>query len=108
MEMTATVPFCDERSTILHSHKLVKPYYIIVYAAIFSSFSPILLSTFSVLLTNMASFPVNKTLSVELARSDIAKPIKIWLDGAFDMMHYGQFPSLLNFTFLLLSLPVLG
>ena len=57
----------------------------------------------------MASFSVVKDLSGESARSDIVKPVRIWLDGAFDMMHYGPFHSLLNSQdFLFLSLPIMG
>jgi len=76
--------------------KLVKPSHMIVYAANFLIFSSSTFSHYFInFFGNMASFPVDKTLSVESARSDTAKPIKIWLDGAFDMMHYGRFTSLL-------------
>ena len=43
----------------------------------------------------MASLSIAENPAVVSAGFDLVKPIRIWMDGAFDMMHYGPFLSLL-------------
>ena len=53
----------------------------------------------------MTSLSVDKNPSDASGGSDLVPPVRIWLDGAFDMMHYGPFPRQPN-SQLILLIPV--